>query len=582
MILSLTLALTAAYIAWNAIRLELNVCRARALKVPIVRIPFDVNNNVWVIIQPLVWKLLARLLPNTPWSSYPDVVRFSHRNWYFTEKSDTAERFGRVWALVSPGNVHLQVSDPDVIRDMCSRWRDFSRPVQIYKMLAVYGPSVVTVGLQDWPRHRKAVATTFNESINQFVWDESLRQALSMTQYWTSPPSSAAIPDMEEDIRSLSLNVLAATAFREPYAFRGSTQLLQDSSNDNKNDKVNNTRTYRDALRVVNKHAIPLMLIPYRYLASPIPIIPQALARIGRAAVSLRGFLTSMVAAETEALNRGEAGSGGLMTHLVRSALDQETAHRIGFADDVKSASKKGLLSFDEILGNVFLINFAGHDTTAVTLSFAMMLLAARPDVQEWLHDEIVAVSGGRPVAEWDYHEMFPRLLRCRAVFLETLRLYAPIIGLPKLSSDKPQTLHVPGRDGDTLVVPPGSEIYPLLLCVQTDPKYWPDEPRKWKPARWITQEGGLLVPELGSYLPWADGPQGCPGKKFSQVEAVAVLAGLFGGHRVRVVPRRGESEQQARGRAQACADDVNYDLLLRMNHADGVRLQVVETEVDG
>ncbi|KAK3689095.1 putative cytochrome P450 [Podospora appendiculata] len=578
MILSLILALAAAYIAWNAIRLELNVRKARALDVHIVRIPFDVNNNVWVIVQPLVWKLLARVLPNIPWTAYPDVVRFSHRNWYFQEKSSTALRFGRVWALVSPGNVHLQVSDPDVIRDMCSRWRDFSRPVRIYKMLAVYGPSVVTVGLQDWPRHRKAVATTFNESINQFVWDESLRQALSMVQYWTSTPNDG-IPDMEEDVRSLSLNVLAATAFREPYAFRGSTQLIKDAD---EGDKVNNTRTYRDALRVVNKHAILLMLIPYRYLASPIPIIPRALARIGRAAVALRGFLTSMVAEEMQALNRGEDGSGGLMTHLVRSALDQETAHRIGFADEVKTASKKGLLSFDEILGNVFLINFAGHDTTAVTLSFAMMLLAARPDVQQWLHEEIVTVSEGKPVTDWDYHDLFPKLHRCRAVFLETLRLYAPIIGLPKLSSDKAQTLHVPGRDNSPLVIPPGSEIYPLILCVQTDPKYWPDEPFAWKPSRWITvtSEGdGLFVPEQGSYLPWADGPQGCPGKKFSQVEAVAVLAGLFRRHRVRPVPGPGETEEQARKRAQDCADDVNYDLLLRMNHADGVRLQVVEMD---
>lgn len=44
-------------------------------------------------------------------------------------------------------------------------------------MLAVYGPSVFTVGRQDWPRHRNALAAPFNKSIMKFVWDESLRQA---------------------------------------------------------------------------------------------------------------------------------------------------------------------------------------------------------------------------------------------------------------------------------------------------------------------------------------------------------------------------------------------------------------------
>lgn len=44
-------------------------------------------------------------------------------------------------------------------------------------MLTVFGPSVFTVDLQDWPRHRKAVGAPFNETIMKLVWDESLRQA---------------------------------------------------------------------------------------------------------------------------------------------------------------------------------------------------------------------------------------------------------------------------------------------------------------------------------------------------------------------------------------------------------------------
>lgn len=122
-----------AYVAWSAVCLEINVRKARALKIPIVRIPFSMNNNVWMVVQPLVWKVLKRLLPSIPWSCYPDFVRFSHRNLNFLEKSRPGALFGPVWALVSPGGIHMHFSDPDAIQDILSRWRDFVRPIYKYR-----------------------------------------------------------------------------------------------------------------------------------------------------------------------------------------------------------------------------------------------------------------------------------------------------------------------------------------------------------------------------------------------------------------------------------------------------------------
>jgi hypothetical protein len=120
------------YSIWILFCLECNVRKARGLKLPVVRIPIHVNSILWVIVQPLLWKSLA-LLP-IAWSSYPDFVRFSHRNWHFLEKSDPTQRFGPIWALVSPGGIHLHFSDPDAIQDIFSRWRDFVRPVEKYRM----------------------------------------------------------------------------------------------------------------------------------------------------------------------------------------------------------------------------------------------------------------------------------------------------------------------------------------------------------------------------------------------------------------------------------------------------------------
>ncbi|KAF5125082.1 Bifunctional solanapyrone synthase [Metarhizium anisopliae] len=104
-------------------KLAHSVSRARALDVPIIRIPFGVNSYTWVILQPFVWNLL-NFLP-VPWSSYPDFVRYSHRTWHFLEKSRPTATLGPVWALVSPEEISLQIADPDMIGEIFARWRDF-------------------------------------------------------------------------------------------------------------------------------------------------------------------------------------------------------------------------------------------------------------------------------------------------------------------------------------------------------------------------------------------------------------------------------------------------------------------------
>lgn len=133
MVIILFLSLGVAYLVWSFVRLEANVHKARALRVPVVRIPFGGDNHIWLILQPLLWAILDC----TPirWTSYPDFIRFSRRNWHFLEKSKPTERFGTVWALVSPTSISLHFSDPNDIEEIYSRWRSFVRPVHKYRKL---------------------------------------------------------------------------------------------------------------------------------------------------------------------------------------------------------------------------------------------------------------------------------------------------------------------------------------------------------------------------------------------------------------------------------------------------------------
>ncbi len=390
-----------------------------------------------------------------------------------------------------------------------------------------------------------------------FVWGEALRQAEAMLRSWRRAPDTG-IPSIQQDTRTLALNVLASTGFRKSYDFHGSADPPLDKVED-----VGTGSDYRNSLQTVLDNAILLMLIPYQRLT--FPLLPASWRRIGDAAVSFKRHMVKMLDEETTALNQGKPGSGGLMTGFVHALYAKDAGRKMG-------------MSVDEIFGNLFIVNFAGHDTTANTLAFIMLLLAAYPDVQEWLAEEIDAVTKYAPnVDDWEY-QFFPRLSRCRAVIFETLRLYAPIPALPKLTAPQGiQTLRV-GETGQVLKIPPGVGTIPYLLAMHTHPQYWGPDVLEWRPSRWIVEPGSLggeqlMEPRKGVYFPWSDGPQNCPGRKFAEVEGVAALAVLFGKHKVEIVKDPGESAEAAKRRTLQCVNDVDLEVLLRMRDADRVKL---------
>lgn len=264
----------------------------------------------------------------------------------------------------------------------------------------MYGPCISTADTPDWPRHRKVLAAPFNENAMSFVWDESVSQTHQMLEIWTAPGTHIA--SVAKDTRTVALNVLAATGFRKSYPFQSANEHVPSPEK----------TSYRDALQTVLDNTILLLLIPRKLLAQP--FAPAAWNRLAKAADTFQEYMTHMLDEEMQALNQGKAGSGGLMTSFVR-AMDLKQTHDSTSADE---SPPKGL-SIDEIFGNIFVINFAGHDTTANTLSFAMLLLAAYPEVQDWVGEELRELGD----IKGSYTDVFPRLKRCLAVMVSFSRI---------------------------------------------------------------------------------------------------------------------------------------------------------------
>ncbi|PVI02122.1 cytochrome P450 [Periconia macrospinosa] len=465
-------------------------------------------------------------------------------------KAQTALRLGKIWGLVTPRGIHVQLTDPEAISDVLARRMDFQRPSEPYKILEIFGPCISSATAENWARHRKAIAAPFNENIMSFVWSESVQQAQDLVSSWMKD----GVHSCSKDVRTLSLNVLAATGFKKSFKF----QHWKGEESHNDSDL-----SYRDALQIILDNAILLLILRPKLLSST--YLPKSWQRVGKAASAFQTYMQQMLKEEMDSFDQGKKGSGSLMTSLVRAGDEYSPSSVSG------NTRTKGL-SVDEMFGNIFVINFAGHDTTANTLAFGVLLLAAHPEVQAWVAEELKQHCNDTTPESWQYNELFPKLVRCRAVMYEILRLFPPILTLQKGTRSDPKTIRTSER---TITIPPNVQVN-CFVSTHYHPDYYPN-PHRFEPSRWVDTNEQFIPPRKGAYLAWADGgPQVCPGLKFSQVEFVAVLACVLGGCRIEAVRLEGESDEGMRERVMEVVNDCDLTLLLRMKDAERVRLRVL------
>ena len=144
-------------------------------------------------------------------------------------------------------------------------------------------------------------------------------------------------------------------------------------------------------------------------------------------------------------------------------------------------------------------------------------------------------------------------------------------------------------------MLPPNTFVIVNVEGLHTDPKIWGPDVLLWRPSRWLrpaqsekatspaTIQESFIDPEPGAYIPWADGPRSCVGRKFSQVEFVAVLATLFSQYRVRPVLREGESEADGQRALQNMVDNSTISAItLQMREPKKRALRWEKRVLDG
>lgn len=256
------------------------------------------------------------------------------------------------------------------------------------------------------------------------------------------------------------------------------------------------SRAIADAVTVVfgDIRAEILYLPIWRRLPTP------RARRWSRAVATLNQAIEQMIA-----LRRLEPGS---RADLLATLLE---------ARDSDGSPMSGQQIHDEIL-TLFL---AGHETTALSLSWALALLAEHPGVQQRAAAEVDALTAGRPLAPEDYG----KLRFCNAIMQETLRLFPPVWSMGR------QVLRDTTLAGNA--VERGSRVWLCIHRLHRDPRWYPD-PDRFDPDRWLNAQAR---PKF-TFLPFGAGPRLCIGVHFAMMEAVLALASLVGQLHFSATPR--------------------------------------------
>ncbi|SFR32606.1 cytochrome P450 [Halogeometricum limi] len=213
---------------------------------------------------------------------------------------------------------------------------------------------------------------------------------------------------------------------------------------------------------------------------------------------------------------------------LLEGVIDDVVAERLGTEDDPAAsvadtdgvpmdllsvllrAKNRGEQTDQQIRDEMMTMLLAGHDTTALTLTYTWYLLSQHPEAEAKVHEELDAVCGGATptvadVRRFDYVER---------VIQEAMRLYPPVYVIFR----EPQ---VDVRLGGYRI-PAGSAIMLPQWVVHRSPR-WYDDPESFDPDRWLPERRAER-PRF-AYFPFGGGPRHCIGKQFSMMEAQLILA---------------------------------------------------------
>jgi len=364
-------------------------------------------------------------------------------------------------------HLYLLTSPEAVLEVMQTHGRDTMKGRALQGAKALLGNGLLTSEGDEHIRNRRLVQPAFHRERIAGYADDMVRRSVTHGQSW----KAYGEVDIVADMSALTLAIVGDTLFDV--------------------DLAGDARDVGEALTGVLQGAGGRLMFGASAMRIPTPGRRRALEDAAR----LEGVVQRLIAEHRTASDRGD-----ILSMLVAAQEDG-----VGLSDE-------------QVRDEVMSLMLAGHETTAIALSWSWLLLAGNPAVADWWHEELDTVLADREPTFADLGS----LPRTQAIVAESIRLFSPawIMGRRLLTD-----LEV---DGWTL--PRGTMVLASMFAVQRSERWW-DQPARFVPSRWITPEGAFdeSAPgqPRGAWFAFGFGNRRCIGEQFAWSEAMLVLATL-------------------------------------------------------
>ena len=371
----------------------------------------------------------------------------------------------------------LLIYHPDAIEEvLVTRNGDFIKSRGVRLMRAFLGDGLFTAEGDLWLRQRRLMQPAFHRQRVAVYGETMAAYAARRAADW----HDGAVLDVHEEMMAVTRAIVAKTLFDA--------------------DVSEEARAIGDASESVTEYfgerLVSLLALVPLWLPTP------ANLRLHRAIRRLDEVVYRMIADR----RRSPEDRGDLLSILLQ-------------AQDADDGSR---MTDRQVRDEVMTLFLAGHETTAVALSWTWYLLAQHPAVAARLADELRVVLDGRPPAVTD----LPALRYTERVVTESLRLYPPAYGIGREAARPTEVAGHP--------VPAGGIVIAPTWVVHRDAR-WFDDPEAFRPERWAN-DAARRLPRF-AYFPFGGGPRQCIGNTFATMEATVILAAIAQRFHLALVP---------------------------------------------
>jgi cytochrome P450 len=364
------------------------------------------------------------------------------------------------------------VCEPDLIHEiLVEKAEAFARdPVTRRSFSPVIGKnSLFLAEGAEWRWQRRAVAPIFrHETLLSYVPVFST-MAQRQVERWRAPPHDLPV-DVAAAMTRTTFDIIVEAMLG------GSANL----------DGERYSRALTESFETIPWHLVYAMFSVPEWVPYP----------RRRRAMRARDYLHRDVRRIVEARRRMPAARPDLLD-LLLAAQDPETSRR---------------MSDDEVMTNLLTFIIAGHETTAVALTWTLWLLAKDLASQQRVFDEVAAVLGSRTIGAAEVEN----LAYCRQVIQEAMRLFPPA---PAIARQPKAEMML----GD-MRIGPRSRVHIPVFALHRNRRLW-DQPDAFEPDRFAADRAKSR--SRYAYLPFGGGPRICIGAGFAMMEATVILATL-------------------------------------------------------